>query len=429
MAGKSDIKKKETSMQEKKEQTSINENNTICRDDQHINRAAQLRLWEIDRFFKCPVVGMCLTFSEQNQLLKKSGVSSKKKTPFEIHEMLVASAECENRLSKRIDNLLNRKFGKETAFLHGLDQEEFIAKCRTAFSNGDYVGVLWAAATRAELPHEYGMEIFGTIHMMMHWGAKKSIRLKQELTGLQEELSDMRQAVKEAIQAARTLRKENERLKQNQADLRITLAAAEKEKNELEEQIAGLGSRYRIAELEQENRMMKAHLDALFVNDKEKQRQMVLLEEKNMDLSSELEKERESNRHFRKEAREIIGEVFALNRCDANCPSFDLCKKRILIVGGLTRMESLYRDLIENSGGIFEYHDGYMKNGVKGLECRLKCADLVVCPVNCNSHAACAIVKNLAKKHHKTVHMLANFSLNAVSQAIGVPVTNRGTVN
>ncbi len=416
-------------MLDKKEETLINENHTICRNDPDTNRPIRLRLWEMDRFFKCPVVGICLTFSEQNQLLKKSGVPIKKKSPFEIHEMLVASAECENRLSKRIDNLLHRKFGKETAFLHGLDQEEFIVKCRAAFKTGNYMGVLWAAATRAGLSVECGREVFGTIHMMMHWGAKKSIRLKQKMTGLQEELNDMRQAAKESIRATRTLQKENERLKQNQADLRITLATVEREKNKMKEEFTGLDSGHRIAELEQENRMMKAHLDAFFVNDKEKQRQMASLEEKNLQLLSELEQERELTCHFKRETREIIGEISAMNRCDATCPSFDLCKKRILIVGGITRMESLYRELIENSGGIFEYHDGYMKNGVKRLECRLKRADLVVCPVNCNSHAACSIVKNLAKKHHKTVHMLTNSSLSAVSQAIWAPVTTRGTVN
>jgi hypothetical protein len=88
------------------------------------------------------------------------------------------------------------------------------------------------------------------------------------------------------------------------------------------------------------------------------------------------------------------------------------------MVGGITKMESLYRELVESSGGIFDYHDGYMKNGIKNLESRLLRADMVVCPVSCNSHAACSIVKNLAKKHNKTVHMLASSSISAVSRVI-----------
>jgi hypothetical protein len=108
----------------------------------------------------------------------------------------------------------------------------------------------------------------------------------------------------------------------------------------------------------------------------------------------------------------------SINLCDSTCPSFDLCKKRILIVGGITRMECLYRELIEGHGGVFEYHDGYIKNGTKKLESRLKRADIVVCPVNCNSHAACIMVKNLGKKHKKKVHMLSSYSLSSVTRAI-----------
>jgi hypothetical protein len=100
------------------------------------------------------------------------------------------------------------------------------------------------------------------------------------------------------------------------------------------------------------------------------------------------------------------------------------------MVGGITRMESLYRELVEGCGGVFEYHDGYVKKGAKCLEGCLKRADMVICPVNCNSHAACSIVKNLGKKHNKPVHMLSNSSLSAVSQVIwGEDEREKGSLN
>jgi hypothetical protein len=123
---------------------------------------------------------------------------------------------------------------------------------------------------------------------------------------------------------------------------------------------------------------------------------------------------------------ESIGIKIHFNNRYYNCSSFDLDRKRILIVGGITRMESLYRELVESHGGIFEYHDGYMRHGVKNLESRLRRADLVVCPVNCNSHAACIQVKTLAKKYKKTVHMLASYSLSCISKVIG-EMDNRET--
>ena len=112
------------------------------------------------------------------------------------------------------------------------------------------------------------------------------------------------------------------------------------------------------------------------------------------------------------------GLACASQTCSPDCPSFDLCRKRVLIVGGLSRMEESYRRFVEGRGGIFEYHDGRLHGGVKALENSFKRADVVLCPVNCNSHGACLLVKSLGKKHKKPVHMLPGFGLATVSRAM-----------
>lgn len=73
---------------------------------------------------------------------------------------------------------------------------------------------------------------------------------------------------------------------------------------------------------------------------------------------------------------------------------------------------------MEDKGGLLEYHDGNVKRGTKTLENQLKRADLVLCPVDCNSHGACSMVKRLGKKYKKPVRMLAGSSLNAISQGL-----------
>lgn len=196
-----------------------------------------LRFWEVHDFFSCPVVGMCLTHGEQQQLLKKNGFTVKKRNAFEMHETLVASSGSENRLSRRVDRLLTRKFGQAAAELIALSDEAFMAAFRSAVETGDHAASLWAAATHPTLPVALRREVFGVIH------------------------------------------------------------------------------------------------------------------------------------------------------------------------------------------------DGYMNKGARTLEKRLRRADVVLCPVSCNSHAACSIVKNLAKKHNKTVHMLPNSSLTSISQAIWGENDCRHTVN
>lgn len=385
-----------------------------------------LRFWEIDRFFKCPVVGMCISLPEQKQLVRKAGISIKKKGPFELHEALVANSESENRLSRRVDNLLHRKFGKQTARWLACDPAQFMAEYHAAFDCGEYAEFVWATAVNPDLPLECKRKVFGDIHMAMHHNAHQSGKAKQKEALRQKEISDLRSKLKEAQGNRRVWQKKNARLKQERSDLRAAIVEMEKRHEKAKAETAGPDDRNRVGGRDRKYRILKQALERAL---HEWRHQVADLREKNRQLSAELERQLALNRRFEAEARGIIGEFAALDRCDATCPAFDLCKKRILIVGGITRMASLYRELIESRGGIFEYHDGYMKKGARGLESSLKRADLVLCPVNCNSHAACSIVKNLAKKHRKTVHMLANFSMSTVSQVIRGPHTGRGTLN
>jgi hypothetical protein len=60
----------------------------------------------------------------------------------------------------------------------------------------------------------------------------------------------------------------------------------------------------------------------------------------------------------------------------------DLSQMRILIIGALAKMESLYRCLTEQREGMSEYHNGRMAGGIKALGHRIRRADVVSYPVD-----------------------------------------------
>jgi hypothetical protein len=388
-----------------------------------------LRYWQVDHFFTCPLAGMCLTPAEQKQLVKKFGLSGKKNTAFEIHEAIVSSAGSDNRLSRRTDALLQRKYGKLASVLLDLSDADILARFKRDFEKGDYLGTLWAVAIHPDVSAETKKEVFGEIHMSMHWLGGQRSKLKDRISRQQAELDHLHQRVREADRLKAVLASENENEKRMRLRLEAALAMAEKENQVMKAARATGQSASGTDTLAEENRVLKAELAAMTAAVKQKQNALAVLEEKHRSLQAALEQQEAFNTHFKEQTRNVMGELAQLNRCDPNCPSFDLCKKRILIVGGITRMATLYRELIESSGGVFEYHDGYMKNGCKQLESRLRRADVVLCPVSCNSHAACSMVKNLAKKHNKTVHMLANSSLSAVSAVIWGSEGSRAAIN
>lgn len=379
----------------------------------------RLRFWELDNCFKCPVIGMCLTSTEQKHLIKKVGMSMKKKrSPFELHEILVCSAESENRLSVKIDNLLERKFRKAAETLNTLDDAVFLNRFKAAFAAGDCLAILWTAAVNPELPIEVKREIFGDIHMAMHWSGEQSLMLKRKQTHQERALEKTQERLTKVSRERRALHEDNEALHKENARLSADLAALKKENAMLDAKGQKALPSNRLRQFEAETLTLESSLSKLRTQLKKKQCQVDTLKYKNRRLRDHALEQTKINQRLKEETRSIIAELTSLNHCDASCPAFDLCKKRILIVGGVTRMETVYRELIEGRGGRFEYHNGYMKNGVRQLEARLKRADMVLCPVNCNSHAACSLVKNLSKKHKKPVHMLPNSSLNTVSQVI-----------
>ena len=68
------------------------------------------KIWEMDQVFRCPVVGMCLSVKEQRLLCRKVGAGVQVKSDFGIHEMIVATMNGENPLSRKLENMLAKKY-------------------------------------------------------------------------------------------------------------------------------------------------------------------------------------------------------------------------------------------------------------------------------------------------------------------------------
>jgi Uncharacterized protein conserved in bacteria (DUF2325) len=383
-----------------------------------LRRPAARRFWEIDQIFKCPVVGICLTFSEQKQVLKKAGVSAKRKSPFEIHEILVGSSENENRVSRQVDRLLNRKFNGETAPLEDLNEKVFMGHWASCFYSGKYAAAFWAAVIRPDLSDKSRGDIFGAVHMSMHGNVEQSARFKQQLMFHREEATRMAVKAREASRERKTVQKENVKLRKDLEVLRVALVAREKEINRFNQEFSSFKFAGGTAALKRENEHLGSDLENYRKAMNEKDSLLADSIRENRRLFRALAREKDAVASFQRELETFIQSPSRINRCDEACPSYDLCQRRVLMVGGLTKMASLYRQVIEGCNGIFEYHDGYMQKGVKNLEIRLKRADMVLCPVTCNSHGACALVKKLGKKHKKPVRLLASSSLSAVGEAL-----------
>ncbi len=383
-----------------------------------IDKPLRLKVWEIDDPFKCPVVGWCLDMGEQREILRKEKICVKGKSDFEAHTRLVGSLQGENHISRRLDLWLSRKYRKELKELSGLREGEFLRHWEARFDRGEVEGILWVAVTKGDLSVEARQRIFGDVHMEMHVRAAEIGKERQKLDYEQERSHMLDQRLKEVNKVKRFLSKKNERLEKKISGLCQVSALLEKEKSELEGALIKLRGESIAESMRAENHELKAETKRLSQKIKNYQKQVKTIQNQNNKLSSKLEIEREINDLLRKELERINTQIPALNRPEEMYSPFDLQQKRLLIVGGIGKMEALYRQLIEENGGIFEYHDGHMKGGTKGLENQLKRAALVLCLNNHNSHGASLAVKRFGKKYRKPFRMLDNSSLSAIFQTL-----------
>ncbi|MFP4388311.1 MAG: DUF2325 domain-containing protein [Desulfococcaceae bacterium] len=383
-----------------------------------------LRLWELPQNLRCPVVGTCIRDRELRKILTKSGFRAKQYSSFQLHVQVMNRMEDENPISRKVDAALRRKFRESIAEFGEMAEDDFLSLWRERLNGGetDFVDLFYVSSIRTDFSDGAAMEIYGDIHMMGHAQTRKAVSAGQKL-------AEERQR---ADQAEARWQKERERsqcLKEKNQALNAELREAHARITELSFSNACLrkcqDSRKRetpaplspcpaeeLGRLKTENRQMGKELKRVEREKRKLQIELFELRTLRDQLSGEIET--------------LVARFGEMAGCGGATPPLECreqdcatCSKRILIVGGMTRIRHLYQALVESRGGVFDYHDGYMQNGNRDIDAQVRRSDIVICPVNCNSHGACRKIKHLCKKYEKPFKMLSSASLSAITEALG----------
>jgi len=379
---------------------------------ENIIKALQLKkIWDVHKSLKCPVIGACLTVDEHRKVLKKAGCQVKHLRPYNLHRMIMEHLDKENRISLKVENYFRYKYRNSIANFADMDEENFMKAWQEGFHSGHADSIFYVAVIKNNLSEDSLGEIFGDIHMQCHanmaevMGARRDLELQREAG---KKLATLLNQEKKRVQY---LKQENSQIKGYLQEARLECEKLRKKQADTlscEKTSANNAVNEKVMKLESRNLQVSEQICQL---EREKRR----LQIKMFELES-------ANQSMAEEMKGLISHISDFLRCkekcNEECSMFQICAKRILIVGGITKMKSMYRHLIESAGGEFEYHDGYMNNGKQNLEARVKKSDLIICPVNCNSHNACLNVKKFCRKHDKPVKMLPNSSLTAISNAL-----------
>jgi len=403
------------------------------------------KLWEVSDGHHCSILGTCLRRTDLRRFAKKkifqveSGADD-----YQIHLALVGFAASRNPKSRAMHKFLDERYRAAIKrYAVTPDDQSALELWDQDVKRGAVAGAYWAIMTNQSFSGEIRTEVYGDNHMMSHDTVitnQREHRLNEEIANkaamLEEvlvserqlhlkkqmdmacEIENLKEVEKKSIRLAAENKKIAEKNIQLKAELSGTSLSGKMEK--LKEQLIESNKRNAglCAEIETLKRALEESRD-LFDLASCTSGEMTLQNAKLEESLTVLQQEILSMETA------ILGNLDSSCSCstcdDQNtnrCPGPDLCGQTILYVGGLHKMVSHYRQLIENHGGKFLHHDGGKEASRAILPKMLSTADAVLCPIDCVSHDACTCVKKICKRYQKPYVMMRSSGLSSLAKGL-----------
>ncbi|WP_300672445.1 DUF2325 domain-containing protein [Desulfoluna sp.] len=374
--------------------------------------------WEIPSSLKCPVVGLGISDAEGQRILKKCGRRTKNLEPWQVHRDLMEEVGSDTPVARRVDAVLKRKFSSALAKMTSLPEERLLPFLKTAIARGDAAEALYCLAMRKGLSLETLVTVVGEAHMMGHTTAVALLAARKKELKSADQVKELKEALNVERRERRRLGRELEQKTEEAKGLRLSVETMAGSMPVLEPRVSDgkPGDADALLRERAKRREIERERDMLAREARKQQREKRKLKIRAFELAIE-------NKTLADEVMSLaIGRPAPPLKpmlCDGRgcrtCPEQKTCSRRVLMVGGLSRMEPHYRRVAEAKGLGFEYHDGTMSGGRKVLENQVTRCDMVVCPVTCNSHNACRSVKKLCVKHNKEIRFLPTSSISALT--------------
>lgn len=371
--------------------------------DNRLRSRSGKKIWEIDLLYHCPILGTCMPIDVLKNILRENNVNIEKyASNYTIHGLGVGSLKEKNAVSASVQKYLENHYQSFMLNIYKESSEKKInEKWENGIENGDFAGIFWAIISHPNLSETFKKEINGDLHILSHEGLfalnkekKDNAKLMESIIALEEKKDYYRDRILQ-------LEVELENFKNNNNELAHKL---EKEKERsislLKERDASLKIDYR-SEFEKERvklnhsrsfnqkiiaelKDLKNYTTQIAESLNEKTMECFYLEKTIIDM---------------KKQEEMSSEKINCDQQCENCRYSSIEGQKIVYVGGLNSSVENCKWIVEKNGGKFAHHDGGLENAASRLSQQLLSADYVFCPVDNISHDASNTVKKICKKH------------------------------
>ena len=369
-------------------------------------------LWQVDARFRCPLIGICLTMTEQRKILRKAKYDIKKLSDYYCHEILVGSLRKDAPLIRRIQRFLDEKYKDYLEFWDKQSNSGYLQIWNKKMVEDNVSGYLYGLIRRTDISEKDIQKISGSVHLLAYDKMQKIPKIKQDFEQERKRKIIAEQKSAEWKKSFYTERKSQKALEQKIDRQKQEIKLLDNE-NEKLKKLAVPNEKFQTENMELQQRISKKENKIINLNSK-----ISSLENKLKSALSSLEKKEEVNFTLMRELEEFLKHLHSQKDDCEKCLNYNLCKRRILLVGGITKLRSFYKQTVENLEGIFEYHEGYLNNGKKDLSDLIHRSDIVLFPVDINSHGACLSVKRLCRKWKKPYYILKSSGVSSLNNTL-----------
>ena len=363
------------------------------------------RLWELEGHAHCPVIGVCLPIASLRAVIGKVLGGHALADDYELHRG--ATAECKRRtpIAEAIQRELDRRCALALRCAAKAKTADALADWWAEASHGnDLAGALWSTLTHPRCTPALENRVLGEVHMQQHQigvaqraDAKRFEALAAQHETLMREHADA--LARQHRQAAEHGRR-SEHQQREIVQLRAQLIARDTTLMRLREQLDAVPQ---TAQLVRVGERHAQHIQAL-------ERALAKARQEVDALRARAEAPTSTSPHIRAEAA---------NGAEALAPPMPrLDDRNVLCVGGRPASISVYRHLVERTGGRFLHHDGGEEDNVGKLDATLAAADLVICQSGCVSHGAYWRVKDHCKRTGKRCVFVDTPSAAGIKRAL-----------
>lgn len=362
------------------------------------------RIWEISDLLYCPVAGYCLSVAEQQAVIKKYAKKNDEKKylkEIEAHHYIMSNINIDSNLARYVEKLLFQKYRKKINEYKDMDTEDWINEIDNLINCHDFGAMIWISAICKDLNKEQNQYLYYKIHNYSHDMYSELQQTSKNMLKTQDRLLVLKDKYKKIRMVQKKTDNDNSK---KDSDLH----RLEQKNKYLEEEIEKLKLKIKNPNLnEQDIVFMRKSVENYLQT-------ITDLKAKNKRLQNKIDDNKTYLFGLKNEFKQFFDFFEKQNGQCLECEKIDLCQRRVLIVGGMTKMKNFYRDLISKMGGEFSYHDGGCNGNKSILTNLINQSDIVICPVDINSHAACLTVKKTCKKTGKNYYILRKSSVSTI---------------